>query len=126
MATDSYTAKDLCDALRYARETMSAMAAGQAVRDLDEQLSYINLLLSHSYGPSLPVMARGELTDEQIKEMCRPGPIEVVYPLDEEWNAAIDAAAKVADQYPGVYGNSPTAKEIRKLRRTDATRRSQE
>ena len=32
--------------------------------------------------------------------------------------AALEEAAKVADQYPGVYGNSPTASAIRALKNT--------
>lgn len=32
-------------------------------------------------------------------------------------NEVVEECAKVADLYPGVYGNSPTAAEIRKLKR---------
>lgn len=35
---------------------------------------------------------------------------------DRSRDDVIEECAKVADRYPGVYGNSPTAAEIRKLK----------
>jgi len=70
-----------------------------------------------------------ELTDEQIKDLdLKPGPIQVVYPLDEEWNAALEAAAgeaTCADPNDGRdHAECPfcsIATDIRKLKRSRAT-----
>lgn len=47
-----------------------------------------------------PRIVRDISVEELAKMDLRPGPIQVVYPLDEEWNAAIEAAAKVAMDMP--------------------------
>ncbi len=62
----------------------------------------MNLLTSLRYlrtapraGAAQPIFV-GVWGPEQIAAMrdCKPGDIQVVYPLDEEWNAALDAALR--------------------------------
>lgn len=80
-----------------------------------------------SVPPEAPRITRDPLSPEEIERLCKlpMGPIEVVYPLDEEWNAAVEACAAIAVcAYPDDgrdHAECPfcsTAKEIRALKRT--------
>mgnify|MGYP001613738238 CR=1 FL=1 len=55
---------------------------------------YIEALCKVIVAAPRPEVATTKLTAEEVERLVnlRPGPIKVVYPLDEEWDKAIDAA----------------------------------
>ena len=58
-----------------------------------------------------------ELTEAELLNL-KPGPIQVVYPLDDEWNAAIEAAACTADEFNDPEYVANIVSTIRALKRS--------
>lgn len=96
----------------WSRKLIEGMTGGGYDLDKHECAELVDLLDQKPEVPSESYVAEGKyplpvyvgaMNPEQIAALadCRPGDIQVVYPLDEEWNAAIEAAAQACDGYDG-------------------------
>lgn len=68
------------------------------------------------------VYAGPELSDEDLLNL-KPGPIHVVYPLDDAWNGALDAAIEVCKRHPN-FKSADCAVIIDTLKRSDNSARN--
>ena len=102
-------------------ELVSQALAYDAVSDPRGQIeSTVRQAIREASVP--PEVATTELSEAEIDRLINspPGAIRVVYPLDEEWNAAIEACAKIcADHSTNRHDNYADlcAEKILALRR---------
>lgn len=116
------SAVDRGDAVNLARELSEKdilNVTPHGIRVLVDAVLKMDAAMKEQCGPAGPVYV-GAWGPEQIAAMadCRPGDIQVVYPLNEEWNAAIDASIEVARnmtdyQYDEV-GIEPYLRELKR------------